>query len=430
MRTRTEGVRRLGRDRTLRRIAGILAGEPAWVTGGYVRDLLLGLRPDEADLVVPGDTGTAGTAARKLAEGLGARPHLVGTAPRAVWRIEAPDLKVEIWPLGRLSLREDALRRDFTCNALQWRLPAGPLEDPAGGLADLRSRVLRAISRANLEHDPVRVLRAARLAAQLPGFRIEPRTEAWVRDLAPAVAFAPRERVGNELLRMLEGPAPSLGLDLLVRLDLLRHTAPPGAEPRPFRVGLLLPALHRLRYPLRGLPRLATADLRAARLAVILAAWGAAGTRSVAAYAWPGEVRDRARVAAGHLPAILHGAAATARGRRELMARLGEAFPAAFAVGASLAASAGLPPGPWRRWWRQWLRTGRKLAGAPPLLGAEEVMEVTGVSPGPELGRLLKELRNARIRGEIRTAGGARRWLRGVPRRRVGMMGAGEEGET
>ncbi len=425
----SEASRRLAGDRILRRLAALLGAEAVWVTGGYVRDRLLGGRPDEVDLVVRGTVESAGGAARGIGKGLGVRPHLVGRAPRAVWRIEAPSLKVEIWPLGELTLREDALRRDFTVNALQWRLPVGPLEDPAGGLPDLRARVLRAISRENLASDPVRILRAARLTAQLPGFVLEEGTGGMVRELAPAIASAPRERVGHELLRLLEGPAPSLGLALLTRLGLLEPSAPPGALVQPAVLARLCPAAHLLRYRTQGLPRLRSPDAIAARLAVLLAAWGPVEEVHLAAHAWPGTERRIARAAAQALPRMLRDVSAPPATRRETMALLGEAFPAALALSAAAALVGGLPAGPWQRWWRQWRNTGRRLLAASPLLSGREVMEVTGLAPGPRLGRLVAELERARIRGEVRTAGGARRWLeRSIPSR-VGMMGAGDEGE-
>ncbi len=424
-----EACRRLAGDRTLRRLAALLGRETAWVTGGYVRDRLLGGRPDEVDLVIHGTVESAGGAARAIAEDLGVGPHLVGRAPRAVWRIETPALKVEIWPLGELTLREDALRRDFTVNALQWRLPGGPLKDPARGLPDLRARLLRAISRENLAGDPVRILRAVRLTAQLPGFALEEHTGAMVRDLAPVIATAPRERVGHELLRLLEGPAPSLGLALLIRLGLLEPSAPPGAKVQPEMLVRLCPAAHLLRCRTRGLPRLRGPQATAARLAVLLAAWGPVKEAHLAAHAWPGTERRMARSAAVALPHLLREVSGPPATRRETMALLGEAFPAALALSAAAALVSGLPGGPWQRWWRQWRRTGRRLLTTPPLLRGGEIMAITGLPPGPRLGRLVTELERARIRGDVRSPGGARRWLERRMVARVGMMGPGNEGE-
>jgi len=163
-------------DPVLLKVARILGGREVWVTGGWIRDRLMGLEPTEIDLAVPGGTVQAGEMARVLGGAIGAAPHLLGSPPHAVWRLEGAELKIEIWPRGTLTVTEDCLRRDFSCNALQWRLPGGPFEDPAGGLADVKRRCLRALCRENLIADPVRLLRAPRLMAQLPGFRLDPAT--------------------------------------------------------------------------------------------------------------------------------------------------------------------------------------------------------------------------------------------------------------
>ncbi len=119
------------------------------VAGGYLRDRLLGRTSNDLDLTIDGDTAGAARPAKRLAKALGVRAHLLGTAPHEIWRIETSSIKVELWPLGGLTREEDIRRRDFSCNALSWELPDGPLVDLAGGLDDLRSGRLRAISRAN-----------------------------------------------------------------------------------------------------------------------------------------------------------------------------------------------------------------------------------------------------------------------------------------
>ncbi len=122
---------------------------PCFVAGGYLRDRLLGRPSTDLDFTLPGSVESVAEPARRLALARGTRPHLLGRAPRAVWRIDTDDLTVELWPLGSLTIEDDILRRDFTCNALVWRVPDGPLIDHVGGLDDLRSRRLTAVSRGN-----------------------------------------------------------------------------------------------------------------------------------------------------------------------------------------------------------------------------------------------------------------------------------------
>ena len=97
--------------------------------------------------------------------------------------------------------------------------------------------------------------------------------------------------------------------------------------------------------------------------------------------------------------------------RRELISRAGVFFPAALALAAAVAAVRGVDPRPWRRWWRQWRRCGPDLVAPTPLLPAEEIAALTGIEPGPELGRQIRRLLRAQVRREVRSPAGARRYL-------------------
>ena len=137
-------------DLLLRGVWEGLGNPVCHLTGGYVRDRLLGRTSVDLDLVLPGDLAQSGGPARRLAARLDTRAHVLGRDQKRVWRIETSELKVELWPLGNLSLDQDIERRDFGCNALMWKLPDGPLVDRVGGIEDLAARRLRALSRANL----------------------------------------------------------------------------------------------------------------------------------------------------------------------------------------------------------------------------------------------------------------------------------------
>ncbi len=400
-------------DPILGHLARILQNAEVWVTGGWIRDRLAGLEPAEIDLAVPGDAPRAEPLARRLGQAFGASPHLLGTPPNSVWRVEGPELKVEIWPRGSLTVVEDCLRRDFTCNALQWRLPQGPLEDPAGGLADIEHRRLRAVSNENLRADPVRLLRAPRLMAQLPGFQLDATTRRWLQELHAEAAGAPRERIGQELLRTATAPLPARGLHLLDSLGLFAAVAPEGTSQGRFRLPLMAAATHWLRSNRSNLLRwgLEPHELEAASLGALLAGWGPGDPR-LEPFAWPQRLRRKAVTAAGRLPGTLAAAHGGPAVRREYMARVGAAFPAVFALACATARATGRSLQPWRLWWRQWRRTGRRLLDTPPLLRGDEVARLLRRAPGPWLGEILDALRSAQYRGEVRTPAGARRWLR------------------
>jgi tRNA nucleotidyltransferase/poly(A) polymerase len=134
----------------------------------------------------------------------------------------------------------DLARRDFTVNAIAWGWsPPGsaiPPEvptrepgflDPTGGRADLDRRVLKAVGDpdARFDEDALRMLRAARLSAQV-GLAIDPPTLAGMRRHSADVAWVSGERVGSELRRLLTSPRPSVGLRVLAESGLLEHLVP------------------------------------------------------------------------------------------------------------------------------------------------------------------------------------------------------------
>ncbi len=407
------GYSRFGRDRLLLRVFSEMGRPRGFLTGGYVRDLLLGRASGDLDFALVGDAEAARQPAQRLAAALATRPHLIGRAPRWVWRIENRDLKVELWPLGDLSVAADLRRRDFTVNALAWMLPEGPLVDEVGGLGDLGRQQLRAIARANLRDDPIRLLRAGRFVAQLVGFSLEAETAAWIRELAPSLAGAPKERAGSELLALLRGPRAALGLQTLVNLGLSDPVAPTGAvSDLDWFAGHHAAAdllTTQGRHPVNGARR---EGGDAARLALLLRLWQISDPAAVAGFGWPRQIRLHAARAAALLKPALASATAAAPARRQLIHEAGPAFPALLAAAAALDVADGSEPGPWQRWWRQWRRSGPALVKPRPLLAAAVVAEVAGVSPGPELGRLMAGLIRAQVCGTVRTPGGARRWLR------------------
>jgi poly(A) polymerase len=132
------------------------------------------------------------------------------------------------------SLEDDLSRRDFTVNAMAARLPGYGLVDPFGGLRDLRDKVLRTPGRPedSLNDDPLRILRAARFAAQL-GFAVTPELSAAMTELAPKLAASQKivsaERIAAELSKLMLAPSqdgPSRGIALLVDTRVAEQILP------------------------------------------------------------------------------------------------------------------------------------------------------------------------------------------------------------
>jgi tRNA nucleotidyltransferase (CCA-adding enzyme) len=395
-------------DLLLRGVWEGLGNPVSYVTGGYIRDRLLKRTSVDLDLVLAGDLEQSAGPARRLAAHLDTRAHVLGRDEKRVWRIETPELKVELWPLGNLSLDQDIERRDFSCNALMWELPDGPLVDRVGGISDLTARKLRALSRANLNDDPVRLVRAPRLLAQLPGFELEKRSAEWIQSLSPRLALGPRERVGLELSKLLRATRTGLGFRTMLDLGLFVPAAPADSDTDADWLAENLGAFPRLAgtqpHPVSGAVRDAG---DAGRLAFLLRAWGAPQSQEVASYAWLRSDRLHAARAATLVERAIETVNASVADRRWLIHAAGAAFPATIALSAATAPEAGN----WHRWWRLWKQRGPELATPEPLLSGEEVMAILGLPPGRELGSAFRAVTAAQIRGEVRSRDGARLWL-------------------
>jgi tRNA nucleotidyltransferase/poly(A) polymerase len=209
-----------------------LGGETVWVVGGAVRDRLLARSapgPEDLDLAVRGDVEAA---ARALArEGRAAVFAL--SAEFGSWRVSARDgaWRVDLSPLQGETIEADLGHRDFTVNALAEPLGGGEPIDPAGGLADLAARRLRAVAVEAFDADPLRVLRLARFSAEL-GFEAEPATIAAARPRAPRIAGVSPERVFAELKAIVAGPDPLAGIAMVEELGLLEEVLPELSQAR------------------------------------------------------------------------------------------------------------------------------------------------------------------------------------------------------
>jgi poly(A) polymerase len=197
---------------------GALAGnEGVWIAGGAVRDAALGREVDDLDLAVTGDPAVAAKAIAR--EGSGHAFEL--SAEFATWRAVATDAawQIDITALRGDSIETDLAGRDFTIGAVAVPLLGGEPIDPYGGLADLDRQLLRVVGEGSFADDPLRLLRAARLAACL-GLTIDPSTLALARAEAARVSESAGERQLVELRQLVGGPDPLRGLALLDDLGL------------------------------------------------------------------------------------------------------------------------------------------------------------------------------------------------------------------
>ncbi len=203
------------------------AGFRALFAGGCVRDALLGLEPADHDVA----TDATPDAVRRVfprAIGVGEAfgvmlvRHGGRTVEVATFRADGSYADGRRPDAVRFSDdREDALRRDFTVNGLFEDPESGEIIDHVGGRADLAAGVLRAIGDpdARLAEDRLRALRAVRFAARF-ALAIDPATEAAVRRVAHDLRAVSRERIGNELRRMLAHPTRARAVELVEGLGL------------------------------------------------------------------------------------------------------------------------------------------------------------------------------------------------------------------
>lgn len=204
--------------------------DPAcYVVGGSLRDALLGRPLADLDLAVAGD---APGRARALADALGGH-YVLLDAERGAARVVLNSGTVRVIDVSALQgdIERDLGRRDFTIDALA--APAASLAagepvatiDPYGGLNDLEQRTLRLVSEQALVDDPLRLLRAVRLAVQLD-FQIAPETITALRRHVGRIAQAAAERQRDELARCFATPRAALALRLMDDLGLLERIFP------------------------------------------------------------------------------------------------------------------------------------------------------------------------------------------------------------
>ena len=219
------------------------SGHAAYLVGGCVRDELLerpvadwdvatDARPERTRELFPSGryenrfgTVTVATGKRNVEITTFRRDHHYGDHRR-------PDSVTFSDEIG-----EDLVRRDFTVNAIAWGRsaddPRSALVDPTDGLADLQRAVLRAVGdpAVRFDEDALRLLRAARLAAQLH-FEIERQTRAAMKKSAGLVRWVSQERIGAELRRMVAADPPSTAFEILSKSSLLQYALPELAAQR------------------------------------------------------------------------------------------------------------------------------------------------------------------------------------------------------
>jgi len=210
---------------TLRAVSRISRqrGEPAWLVGGPVRDLLLDRSVVDVDVMVEGEGPAFAKALAEAEEGTATAYRRFGTALVVLpghRKVDVATARSERYPEpGELpevvpgTLEEDLLRRDFGINAMAVRLGPhdfGTFADPHGGRRDLEEGIIRVLHEASFRDDPTRTLRAVRFETRY-GFTIEPHTLRLLEEAvrSGALETVSRQRVRDEMVLLLKEPEPS-----------------------------------------------------------------------------------------------------------------------------------------------------------------------------------------------------------------------------
>jgi tRNA nucleotidyltransferase/poly(A) polymerase len=317
-----------------------LASLPAHTVavGGAVRDLLLDVMPLDVDVECDDPLGCASALGKVIT---------LGHGDLNVYRVVVND---RVYDFSR---RTDLGRRDFTINAIAVELTSGEVRDPFGGQEDIRARVVRMIDARNLEDDPLRMLRAIRLAIRFD-FDIDEATLTAIRRRAARIATVAAERVTYELYAILSAGKFRRALRLLDETALDEPLFEYEVDPDRFQADdLSLAGAYALlvRDPKQFAERWRWSDALLHQVITL---------QHLLRDPSPMALYDAGETIASQLPAVFR------------------------TIGRDLE----IPVG---------------LFEIKPLLNGREIASLSGLEPGPQLGATKRALLEAQIRGEVHT---------------------------
>ncbi|MCX5770843.1 MAG: CCA tRNA nucleotidyltransferase [Candidatus Hydrogenedentes bacterium] len=209
------------------------AGYRALLAGGCVRDLILGVEPNDYDIATSATPGEVAQLFEKVISVGAAYGVQIVVQPEGFYEVTT-FRKDGPYCDGRHPVTvefvdeiEDARRRDFTINAMFLDPESNSIIDYVGGQEDLRNRLLRTVGppEQRFAEDHLRILRAVRFAARL-GYDIEPETLDAVRKMSRLITLTSAERIRDEILKILTEGGARRGFELLDETGLLEQILP------------------------------------------------------------------------------------------------------------------------------------------------------------------------------------------------------------
>jgi tRNA nucleotidyltransferase/poly(A) polymerase len=373
------------------------SGSGVRAVGGAVRDAFLGRTGGDLDLVAP--RGRAEAFARELAARIGTRTVEIGAAPKRIFKVPFHSHEIDVWEEAGDGAA-DLLRRDFTVNTLSFSLPEGAFASAPGALADLKAKRLAPPRPGVFLEDPLRVLRAARFLAELPGFRVGLSALPEMKRAGRFLQKVAAERVLAEMDRLLAAPPRDRdrALRFLERTGALSTLLRRNSAPRERRRGLSL------------VSRLSSPDPRVARVLLLLPL----GKEKALDLLRRWKVSREELRLAGRLLALPLRRPRRTPTRRDVAELLRLSFPFEEESTAFLRAAGDSCA-------RDLARRAQSVSGRPAALRRilkpvrplpfAEISSLLGLSEGPDLGRTLAAFDLALASREIRGARAARAWL-------------------
>ena len=202
-------------------------GKPVFLVGGAVRDAILSKPRRDFDFVLKGSVRQK---AKKIADRIGGDFYPLDEnrqMMRVLWYPSPGEaITLDFSEMQGDSIEDDLLQRDFTINSMAV-LTSNPerLIDPLGGAQDLKNKILRRSKPGSILDDPVRTIRAVRLALQFD-LSIEPDTSSEIHKAADQLVRISVERVRDELFRILGGVKPAAAIRIMIRFGLLESILP------------------------------------------------------------------------------------------------------------------------------------------------------------------------------------------------------------
>jgi poly(A) polymerase len=457
-----------------------------YMAGGPVRDWLLGREVLDLDLVVP-DGAIA--LARRFAQSTSGHFVMLDEKEK-VARVVCKDLVLDFsqYRYAASNIEEDLRQRDFTINAMALPLSSAipflddhlqltirnlqpTVMDPTGGLADLDNQMIRAISRKNLESDPLRLLRAFRFRSQLD-FEIEQQTWDYIRDLSRYIESVAPERVSHELRLIMNSERAGRTLHEMVQVGLLQALI---HEIRSME-GMAQPGYHHLDVLGHSLAAVeAMEDLVVDPCSKFFPCgpmknWIAENSSKIFDLKWAAFLHDvgkpscrgekqgrptfyrhdhkgsdmvlligrrlrwprketifvakmvKLHMRAFHLLKDLRQGGPTKRAMRRLLIETGADYPAFFLLAMADSMSGCGPLKPLEldteltRLWEKvhffYQERLKPVKTRPRLLTGHDLQRIFGLSPGPLIGKALDALEEAQVEGEVGTRDEAVSWLR------------------